>query len=203
MRAHTASPDLVIASLVDRTEALGPIAGMSIGLDQATFFTALTSFAHVERAVEVGTFTGMSSLAIARGLAPGGSLTCFDVSEEWTSIARRAWQDAGVADRIELQIGPALHGLQALPETEAIDLAFIDADKVGYVDYYEELVPRLRSGGVILADNTLWSGRIVDDDAQDDDVRALRHYNDHAATDPRVRTTVLTVGDGITLSQKV
>lgn len=202
VRDHTATPDLVVASLIDRTSALGPISGMSIGLDQAMFLTTLTSFARVDRAVEVGTFTGMSSLAIARGLAPEGTLLCLDVNEEWTSIARRAWRDAGVADRVDLVLAPALETLRGLSESEQFDLAFIDADKTGYVDYYEALVPRLRSGGVLLADNTLWSGRIVDD-STDDDVSALRRYNDRAAHDPRVRTTILTIGDGITLSQKV
>lgn len=202
VRDHTATPDLVVASLIDRTSALGPISGMSIGLDQAMFLTALTSFARVGSAVEVGTFTGMSSLAIARGLVPEGTLLCLDVNEEWTSIARRAWRDAGVADRVDLVLAPALDSLRGLAESEQFDLAFIDADKTGYVDYYEALVPRLRSGGVLLADNTLWSGRIVDD-TTDDDVTALRRYNDRAAHDPRVRTTILTIGDGITLSQKV
>lgn len=200
---HTASPDLVEADLIDRTGELGPAAGMQIGLDQATFFTALTAFARVTNAIEVGTFTGMSSLAIARGLAPGGRLLCCDVNEEWTEIARHAWRDAGVADRVELRIGPAIETLRALPTDETIDLAFIDADKPGYPDYYDELVPRLRPGGLLLADNTLWGGRIVDGDSTDGNMVALRHYNDRAASDPRVRTTILSIGDGVTLSQRL
>lgn len=200
---HTASPDLVEAGLIDRTTELGPVAGMQIGLDQATFFTALTAFAGVTNAIEVGTFTGMSSLAIARGLAPGGRLLCCDVNEEWTGLARQAWRDAGVADRVELRLGPAIETLRALPHDEIVDLAFVDADKSGYPDYYEELVPRLRPGGLLLADNTLWGGRIVEGDSADDNISALRRYNDRAASDPRVRTTILSIGDGVTLSQRL
>jgi caffeoyl-CoA O-methyltransferase len=146
----------------------------------------------------------MSSLAIARGLAPGGRLVCCDVSDEWTSIARRAWRDAGVAESIDLRIGPAIDTLRALPADEAIDLAFVDADKPGYPDYYDELVPRLRPGGLLLADNTLWRGRIIDEPGEGDvALAALRRYNDRAASDPRVRTTILTIGDGVTLSQRI
>ncbi len=201
---HSPTPDLVTTALVDRTAALGGPAGMQIGVDQATLLTALCAFAQVRSAVEVGTFTGRSSLAIAQGLAPGGRLICCDVNEEWTSIARRAWQDAGVADRVELRLAPAVETLRALPDEATIDLAFVDADKPGYPDYYEELVPRLRPGGLLLADNTLWHGRIVDDPGPDDEaLDALRRYNDRAATDPRVLTTILTVGDGVTLSLRL
>jgi caffeoyl-CoA O-methyltransferase len=204
VQAHSPTPDLVSASVIDRTQELGDVAGMQIGLDQATFLTAICAFAGVRNAVEVGTFTGMSSLAIARGLAPGGRLLCCDVSDEWTSIARRAWRDAGVAESIDLRIGPAIDTLRALPGDETIDLAFVDADKPGYPDYYDELVPRLRPGGLLLADNTLWHGRITDQPGEGDDaLTALRRYNDRAASDPRVRTTILTIGDGVTLSQRI
>lgn len=204
VEAHSPTPDLVTASVIDRTQELGDVAGMQIGLDQAAFLTAICAFAGVTHAVEVGTFTGLSSLAIARGLAPGGQLLCCDVSDEWTSIARRAWRDAGVTESIELRIGPAIDTLRSLPTDEVIDLAFVDADKIGYPDYYDELVPRLRPGGLILADNTLWHGRIIDEPAEGDEaLAALRHYNDRAASDPRVRTTILTIGDGVTLSQRL
>lgn len=201
--AHTPEPDLVTAELVERTAALGSVAGMQIGDDQATLLTALCAFASVRNAVEVGTFTGRSSLAIARGLASGGRLLCCDVNEDWTSIARDVWRDAGVEDRIDLRIAPALETLRALPDEATIDLAFVDADKPGYPDYYEELVRRLRPGGLLLADNTLWHGRITDDPGGDASLDALQRYNDRAATDPRVRTTILTVGDGVTLSQRL
>ena len=142
---------------------------MQVSADQGALLTILTRLAGATFAVEVGTFTGYSSICIARGLQPGGRLLCCDVSEEYTAIARRAWERAGVADRIELRLAPALETLRALPAGETIDVAFIDADKPNYVNYYEELLPRVRRGGLILADNTLWSGRVADAAADDDD----------------------------------
>ncbi|MCB0963747.1 MAG: class I SAM-dependent methyltransferase, partial [Acidimicrobiales bacterium] len=186
----------------ERTEALGDVAGMQIGPDQAALLTMLTRFAGVSNAVEVGTFTGTSALCIARGLVPGGRLLCCDVSEEWTAIARDAWVEAGVDDRIDLRIAPAAETLATLPDEPTIDLAFVDADKTGYLAYYEELVPRLRPGGWLVADNTLWSGAVVDPDATDDATEALRAYNDRAATDERVDTVVLALADGLTVSQR-
>ena len=150
----------------------------------------------------MGTFTGYSSMCIARGLADGGSLLCCDVSAEWTGIGRRAWDAAGLADRIELRIAPALDTLRALPRTADIDLVFIDADKPGYVDYWEELVPRMRPGGLLLADNVLWSGRITDPDATDADTTALRAFNDVVASDERVEAMILTAFDGLTIARR-
>lgn len=199
---HTEPLDPALARLTARTEELGGVSAMQVGPDQAAFLTMLTRFARVQRAVEVGTFTGTSALCIARGLAPGGRLLCCDVSEEWTAIARDAWRAAGVADRIELQIAPAGDTLAALPLDEPIDLAFIDADKPGYLAYYEELVPRLRPGGWIVADNTLWSGRVVDPTVTDADTEALRAYNRRALADTRVDTVLLAVADGLTVSQR-
>src|SRR5215475_9510091 len=160
-------PTDVIDWLRAETESLGDAAGMQIGDDQGQLLTMLTRLVGARRAVEVGTFTGYSSLCIARGLAERGSLLCCDVSEEWTAIATRAWKRAGLSDRIELKIAPALETLRALPAEAAIDLVFIDADKPGYVSYWDELVPRVRPGGLLLADNVLWSGRIVDPKADD------------------------------------
>jgi caffeoyl-CoA O-methyltransferase len=199
---HTEAPDEVMVRLTERTQGLGEVAGMQIGPDQAAFLTMLTRFGGVRRAVEVGTFTGTSALCIARGLADGGRLLCCDVSEEWTAIAREAWADARVDDRIDLRIAPGIETLAALPSDEPIDLAFIDADKTGYLGYYEELVPRLRPGGWIVADNTLWSGSIVDPEVTDDATEALRAYNDRAAADERVMTVLLALADGLTVSQK-
>jgi caffeoyl-CoA O-methyltransferase len=199
---HTEPADEVMVRLTERTQALGDLAGMQVGPDQAAFLTMLVRFAGVRRAVEVGTFTGTSALCIARGLADGGTLTCCDVSEEWTAIARDAWAEAGVADRIDLRIAPGIETLAALPDDEPIDLAFIDADKPGYLGYYEELVPRLRPGGWIVADNTLWGGSIVDPEVTDANTEALRAYNDRAASDERVTTVLLALADGLTVSQK-
>jgi caffeoyl-CoA O-methyltransferase len=155
------------------------------------------------RAVEVGTFTGYSSLCIARGLAEGGSLLCCDVSEDWTAIGVRAWERAGLRDRIELRLAPALQTLRALPREAAIDLVFIDADKPGYTAYWEELVPRVREGGVLLADNVLWSGEIVDESVTGENVAALRAFNDKVAVDSRVEVVVLPAFDGLTIARKL
>lgn len=151
------------------------------------------------RAVEVGTFTGFSALAIARALPSDGHLLCCDVSEEWTAIGRRAWARAGVDDRIELRIAPALDTLAGLPDEPIIDLVFIDADKPGYVDYWEALLPRMRPGGLVLVDNTLWSGRVVDGADHDDTTSVIRAFNDHVTADPRVELVVLPICDGLTL----
>ena len=200
---HTVAPDDVMIRLTERTVALGDLAGMQIGPDQQAFLTMLTRFAGVANAVEVGTFTGSSALCVARGLAPGGRLLCCDVSEEWTAIARQAWAEAGVDDRIDLRIAPAVETLRSLPPDPVIDLAFIDADKAGYLDYYEELVPRLRPGGWVVADNTLWSGLVADEGAEADSATtALRAYNDRAASDDRVTTVLLALADGLTVSKK-
>ena len=145
VRAHSEPADEVYDWLVEQTAALGDWAGMQIGYEQGVFLTVLTRLAETAFAVEVGTFTGTSAMCIARGLVPSGRLICCDVSEEWTSIARQAWVRAGLDDRIELAIAPAIETLRSLPDDPIIDLAFVDADKTGYPDYYEELVPRLRA----------------------------------------------------------
>jgi caffeoyl-CoA O-methyltransferase len=174
---------------------------MQIAPEQGALLRILTRLIGATRAVEVGTFTGYSALCIARGLGEGGQLLCCDVSDEWTSIGRRYWEKAGVADRIELRLGPALDTLQSLPRQPAFDLAFIDADKPNYIGYYEELVPRLRTNGLVVVDNVLWSGTVVDPKATDDNVEAIRRFNDHLAADGRVEAVMIPVSDGITLAR--
>ena len=201
--AHsTWPPDDAQRSLIEATQALGGISMMQISPDQGAFMTLLTKIVDAHVAVEVGTFTGYSSICIARGLAEGGRLLCCDVSEEWTSIAREHWERAGVADRIDLVIAPAAETLAALPAEPPIDLAFIDADKPGYRTYYDEIVERLRPGGVVLLDNVLWSGTVVDDADQGDDVVALRAVNDHVAADDRVEVVMLPIADGLTIARR-
>ncbi len=201
--AHgTPADEHYLAIAAETREATGDLAGMQIGPDQYAFLGVLASLVGTTSAVEVGTFTGTSALAVAQALAPGGRLLCCDVSETWTAIARRHWEAAGVADRIELRLAPALDTLRSLPAEATVDFAFVDADKGGYVGYYEELVPRLRPGGVLVADNVLWSGRVVDPDATDDDTEAIRRFNDHVAADGRVDKVMLAVGDGITICRK-
>ena len=200
---HSSGPDDVQVELQQITaERTGQAAGMQIGDDQAVLLEILARTTGARRAVEVGTFTGYSSLALARGMGPDGRLLCLDVSEEWTAIARAAWEKAGVADRIELRIGPALDTLRDLPPV-LFDLAFVDADKVNYSAYYDELVPRLRPGGLLLVDNTLWSGAVLDDKDNSEETTAIRAVNDLIAADPRVRVVVLPIGDGLTVAQRV
>jgi caffeoyl-CoA O-methyltransferase len=202
--AHSTPPDTVQRQLMAATEErTGGAAGMQIGNDQGSFFEMLTRAMGVRDAIEIGTFTGYSAMSIARGLAPGGSLICCDVSEEWTRIAREHWQLAGVADRIDLRIAPALETLAALPADQMFDLAFIDADKPNYPHYYEALLPHLRAGGVILVDNTLWSRRVLDEEGLDHDTAALKAFNAKVAADPRVRCVIIPMGDGVTMIQPV
>lgn len=195
--------DRVLADLRAETAKLGSPASMQVGPDQGQLLTFLTRLIGARQAVEVGTFTGYSSLCIARGLPPDGKLVCCDISEKWTSIGRRAWQRAGLASRIELRLGRGLDVLRELPREPQLDLVFIDADKVGYVSYWNELVPRVRPGGLLLADNVLWSGRIVDEAADDADIQALRAFNDLVVGDDRVETVLLTAFDGLTLARKI
>jgi caffeoyl-CoA O-methyltransferase len=199
---HGSPPDDVQLALIEETRALGPVSGMQIAPEQGAFLTILTRILGVRSAVEVGTFTGYSSLCIARGLADGGRLLCCDVSEDWTAVARKAWERAGVADRIDLKIAPGVDTLRALPKTETIDLAFIDADKPSYGAYYEELLTRLRPNGVLLVDNVLWDGRVVKADADDENTLAIRAFNDMVAADKRVEAVMLPLADGLTLCRK-
>lgn len=197
IRGHTRPPTDIEVDQHAATDELGGVSSMRIDHEQMVLMTMLTQLVGPGLAVEVGTFTGASAMAIARGLPDGGRLVCFDVSRDWTSIAERFWEDAGLADRIEVRIGPAAEGLAALPEEPAIGLAFIDADKVGYIDYHEQIVPRLRPGGLLLVDNVLWSGDVVDHSIDDESTRAIRAYNDHATADDRVEGVILPVGDGV------
>ncbi len=197
--AHSSPPDEVQRRLIERTEALGDAAGMQIAPEQGEFLAMLTSMVGARFAVEVGTFTGYSALSIAHGLADGGRLLCCDVSEEWTAIAAEYWQLAGVADRIDLRVAPALDTLRSLPAERVVDLAFIDADKTGYVGYYEELLARLRPGGLICVDNTLWNGAVADPTVDDADTTAIRRFNAHVAADTRTRQVIVPIGDGLTL----
>ncbi|MGH3680219.1 MAG: O-methyltransferase [Natronosporangium sp.] len=201
--AHTTPLDPVARELVEQTRAVLPDrAQMQIGPDQAMLLTILTRLAGARQAVEVGTFTGFSALAIARGLPSDGQLVCFDISTEYTDIARRYWDRAGVADRIDLRIGPAADRIRELPEQPHLDLAFIDADKAGYPDYWAQLVPRVRPGGLLAVDNVLWSGRVADPAPGDESARMMARFNEMVAGDDRVDVVILPVGDGLTLARR-
>jgi caffeoyl-CoA O-methyltransferase len=200
--AHAPRLDDVQRDLIAETDALGGVSIMQIAPEQGAFMTLLTRLIGARRAVEVGTFTGYSALSIARGLPDDGMLLCCDVNEEWTAIARKYWERAGVDQKIELRIAPALDTLRSLPSGEQFDLAFIDADKENYRNYYEEVLGRLRPNGVILVDNTLWMGTVIDSKATDDQTNTIRAFNDTVADDDRVESVILTVGDGLTLARK-
>jgi caffeoyl-CoA O-methyltransferase len=202
--AHGHNDDPVLRELVRETrEKLGRRAGMQIAPEQGTFMTLLARAIGARRAIEVGTFTGYSAICIARGLAQDGSLLCCDVSEEWTAIARRHWENAGVASTITLKLAPALDTLRALPLDAVFDFAFIDADKTNYRHYYEEVLRRTRAGGLILVDNVLWDGAVLDEKDQTDDTKAIRAFNDFAVTDQRVELVMLPVCDGLTIARKL
>ena len=194
--------DGVLHDLREETEALGPIALMQIAVEQGAFLTLLARAIGARNAVEVGTFTGYSAISIARGLAADGRLLCCDVSDQWAAVARRYFGRAGLQDRIELRVAPALDTLRALPATPSIDLAFVDADKPSYRAYYEELLPRLRPNGLLLFDNVLWSGAVVDASDRSENTEAIRALNDHVARDARVESVMLPIADGLTIVRK-
>ncbi|GAA3769823.1 class I SAM-dependent methyltransferase [Plantactinospora mayteni] len=199
--AHGSPPDALARELIDETVALLPAdAEMQIAPEQAGLLTFLTRLVNARQAVEVGTFTGLSSLAIARGLPADGRLTCFDISEEYTAVARRYWARAGVEDRIELRIGPAAETLRSLPVEPHLDFAFVDADKPGYPSYWAELVPRMRTGGLIVVDNVLRGGRILAPQTVAD--RAIAEFNEAVLDDERVELVMLPIADGLTLARR-
>ncbi|MFY1689894.1 O-methyltransferase [Plantactinospora sp. WMMB782] len=199
--AHGSPPDALTRELIDETLSLLPAeAGMQIAPEQAGLLTFLTRLVDARQAVEIGTFTGLSSLAIARGLPADGRLTCFDISEEYTAVARRYWSRAGVSDRIELRIGPAAETLRSLPPQPHLDLAFVDADKPGYPTYWAELVPRMRTGGLLVVDNVLRGGRVLAPESVAD--RAIAEFNEAVLTDERVDLVMLPIADGLTLARR-
>ncbi|MEV4457898.1 DUF2218 domain-containing protein [Microbispora sp. NPDC049633] len=201
---HCSPADEVLRDLVVRTrEETGGAAGMQISHDEGALLTMLARMSGARLAVEVGVFTGYSSICIARGLPPGGRLLACDVSTEWTSIARNYWERAGVADRIDLRIAPALETLRALPAEPVVGFAFIDADKVNYPDYYEEVVTRLSPGGLVVIDNVFQGGRVFDPAFQEDAQVAVRRLNETIARDERVESVMLPVRDGVTIARRV
>jgi predicted O-methyltransferase YrrM len=181
-----------------------PGGGMQISPEQGQFMALLTEMLGVRRAIEVGTFTGYSSLSVAAAMPEDGRLICCDVSEEFTAIARRYWARAGLEGRIELKLGPAVETLDKLLKTEAgtFDLGFIDADKTNYLHYYERILKLLRPGGVVLIDNVLWSGAVADPTDNGSDTVAIRLLNEHVKTDRRVSLSLLPLGDGLTIARK-
>jgi caffeoyl-CoA O-methyltransferase len=202
VRHRSGAIDPVLDELRRETESLGDLAKMLISPEQGDFLTILTRLLGVHRAVEVGTFTGYSSICIARGLAHHGRLFCFDINAEWAVIARRYWEKDGVSDRINLQLGDAKEALPAWEPSGPIDLAFIDADKPGYDAYFEMLLPKMRSNGLFIFDNMVWGGRVIEQPLTDPDGVAIDRLNAKLADDPRVETVLLPVADGLHFARK-
>ena len=199
---HGAREDELLKRVERETESLGDIAVMQISPEEGALLTLLARSIGARRALEVGTFTGYSAICIARGLADGGRLLCCEISEEWAAVARRHLRAGGLDDRVEVRIAPALDTIRALPREDDLDFAFVDADKVGYGSYYEEIVPRLRPGGLIVLDNVLLGGRVRRPGEDDDAARALHRLNAAVAGDERVDSVMLAVADGITIARK-
>jgi caffeoyl-CoA O-methyltransferase len=200
--AHNPPLDAVQQELVTTTwERFPASAGMQSAQEQAPLLAFLVRLTGARHVVEVGTFTGFSALAMAQALPEGGRLITCDVSEEWTAYGCEAWQKAGVADRVELRLGAALDTLRAMPDEPHVDLAYLDADKANYIAYWEELVPRMRAGGLIVADNVLYHGGVVDPRATGNAV-AIREFNERVGQDGRMESVMLGIADGVTLSRK-
>jgi predicted O-methyltransferase YrrM len=199
VRRHGVREHPALARLREDTATM-PMAQMQIAPEQGAFMALLVQLIGARRILEIGTFTGYSSTAMALAMPPEGRMTCLDVSEEWTDRARQAWREAGVADRVELRIGPAAESLRELAD-DSFDLAFIDADKTGYDAYYEGCLRVVRPGGLILIDNVLQGGRVADEAADDESVVAIRALNAKIVTDERVDMTLLPIADGLTLAR--
>ncbi len=194
----------LLKQLRDETDRM-PEAGMQISADQGQFMALLLRLIGATRVIEIGTFTGYSALIMAQALSDNGSIVCCDTSEEWTAIARRYWEQAGVEHKIELRIGNALDTLDSLIEQgnkNVFDFAFIDADKVNMPNYYERCLDLLRNGGLMAVDNVLWGGSVIDEAKQDDDTVAIRAFNRTLKDDKRVDISLVPIGDGLTLARK-
>jgi len=199
--AHTEPPDDVMAALIAETATMAEV-NLQIGPDQAAFMILLARSVNARSAIEIGTFTGLSALAVARALPEDGALLCCDINAEWTAVGRRYWERAGVSDRIELRIGPAAQTLAELPEEATYDFAFVDADKTGYAGYVAALYPRMQTNGLVLLDNTLRGGRVLGGSDTSADDEAIIALNDELIADSRWETVLLPIADGLTLLRK-
>ncbi|HEX7338904.1 MAG TPA: class I SAM-dependent methyltransferase [Rhodanobacteraceae bacterium] len=204
LHQHTLREPPVLAQLREETARL-PNGGMQISPEQGQLMALLVRLIGARRCLEVGTFTGYSSTVVALALPDDGRLVACDVSREWTDIARRCWEQAGVTHKIDLHLAPAVETLDALlanGEAGQFDFAFIDADKTPYIDYYERVLKLLRTGGLVAIDNTLWSGKVAQANVRDDTTNHLRAFNDHLHRDQRIDLSLIPIGDGLTLARK-
>ena len=198
--AHTTPPEPLLAELAEETHASLRSPQMLTGAIEGRFLELLVHGLAAKRVLELGTYSGYGTVSMAAGLAEGGSIDTCEISEEHAAVARRYLEQAGYADRVTVHLGPALDTIRALDGD--FDFVFIDADKRNYLAYYEEVLPRLSSHGLIAADNTLWSGRVIDDSDDSEDTRAIREFNDRVVADDRVKSVMLSVRDGITLVRR-
>ncbi len=202
--AHGHNGDPLLAELASVTqEKVKDLWIMQIAPEQGTLMEILVRISGARSAIEIGTFTGYSAICIARGLPADGTLLCCDTSEQWTSIATEYFAKAGLASKIQLQLGPATDTLRTLPSDRTFDFAFIDADKVSYQTYYEEILQRLTPNGLIVFDNVLWGGSVVNEADQSENTVALRELNDRIAADDRVQAVMLSISDGLTIARKI
>lgn len=201
IQAHAGGRDEVLLKVEAQTAAMGSVSRMQTAPEQAAFLEMLVRLTGTSRALEIGTFTGYGAIRIARALAPGGRLTCFELDQERAGIARANLEEAGVSDSVEIVVGPAIDGLRALPAEPVVDFAYLDADKTGYPGYYEEIVPRLGPGGLLAVDNVLMGGRILSGDP-DEGTRAMQVLNDRIMEDERVDSVMLGMADGLTLVRR-
>ncbi|MYC68626.1 MAG: SAM-dependent methyltransferase [Acidobacteriia bacterium] len=204
MLSNRTPEDQLLGELRRETEEkVGALAGMMISEEQGLFLRMLVAAMGAKQVVEVGTFTGYSAACMAAALPADGRLLCCDVSEEWTSIGARYWRRSGLSDRIDFRLAPALDTLRALPGDPPLDFAFVDADKDNYVAYFEALLPKLRTNGLLAFDNVMWHNWMMDAANQDAETIGIREFNDHILGDPRIETVMLHVGDGLTLIRKL
>ncbi len=196
---HGNPPDALQQELIEETKQVGDLAIMQIAPEQGVFMTMLARLIGAKRAIEVGTFTGYSALCIARGLQDSGYLLCCDVNEEWTAVAQKYWKKAGVAEKIDLRLAPALETLRSLPETRDFDMAFLDADKENQNNYYEEILKRIRPEGIIILDNVLLRGQVIEPHNDQPHVLVVKALNKKLVRDPRVECVMLPISDGLTL----
>ena len=205
MLSVTLRESALLHRLRDETNANVPMPGMQISPDQGQFMALIAELIGAKRYLEVGTYTGYSALAVVQAMGKGGHAICCDVSEEFTNVAKRYWEEAGVEDQIDLKLAPAADTLQAMVDDGhggSIDLMFIDADKVNYATYYELGLELVRKGGLIMIDNVLWSGAVIDESKQDEDTKAIRALNQDLLEDERVSLSLIPIGDGLTFALK-
>mgnify|MGYP001390804930 CR=1 FL=1 len=200
VRDHASGRDEALRRVEEETAAMGSVQAMQTAPEQAAFLEMLVRLGEARRAIEVGTFTGYGAIRIARGLAPGGTLLCCELDPDRAEIARRNLDRAGVGERVEIRVGPALDTIRSLPAEPGFDFAYVDADKTGYPSYFEALLPRMSAGGLIAFDNVFMAGRILDEEP-DEGTAAMQRLNDALVEDPRVDSVMLGMADGLTLAR--